>query len=77
MCDLQAIKLDPGNESYKGNLDAVEEQLRSSSSGPQGGGAAPQGSGVAGVGVPGGGEGPGLPGKGSHTEKSLFPNGTY
>ena len=51
--DLQAIKLDPAlYESYKGNLDAVEEQLRSSSSGPQGGGA--------GVGAPDGGEGPGL-----------------
>ena len=64
MCDLQAIKLDPSNESYKGNLDAVEEKLRSSSSGPQGGGAAPQGPGAAGVGAPGGGEGQGLPGLG-------------
>ena len=69
MCVHQAIKLDPGNESYKGNLDAVEEQLRTSSSGgaqgggvaPQGGGAAPQGGG-AGPGAPGGGEGPGLRG---------------
>ena len=25
---LQAIELDPGNESYKANLQTVEEQLR-------------------------------------------------
>ena len=64
MCDLQAIKLDPDTSLraiYKGNLDAV---VRSSSSGPQGGGAAPQGPDAAGVGAPGCGKGPGLPGSG-------------
>lgn len=61
ICVLQAIELDPGNESYKGNLDAVEEQLQSGSSArAQGGGAAPQGGAT-----PGGGDaGPGLPGLG-------------
>ena len=43
----QAIQLDPANESYKGNLDALQEQLKASNS-PQGGGANP-GMGAAGL----------------------------